>query len=70
MSCQEVAYIGDDIPDIGLMEKVGFPITVKDAVRQVKPFAKYITKAKGGFGAVREVIDLLIDSKNNKTIDF
>ena len=63
VSIDEVAYIGDDIPDIGLMEKVGFPITVKDAAREVKPFAKYITKAKGGFGAVREVIDLLIGAK-------
>ena len=63
ISSEEVAYIGDDIPDIGLMELVGFPITVKDSVREVKPFAKYITKAKGGFGAVREVIDLLISLK-------
>ena len=67
---EEVAYIGDDIPDISLMEIVGFSITVKDAAREVKPFAKYITKSKGGFGAVREVIDLLINSKNNKSIDF
>jgi 3-deoxy-D-manno-octulosonate 8-phosphate phosphatase (KDO 8-P phosphatase) len=63
LNLYEIAYIGDDLPDIGLMEKVGFAITVKDAATEVKPFANYITKSMGGFGAVREVIDLLLSSK-------
>jgi 3-deoxy-D-manno-octulosonate 8-phosphate phosphatase (KDO 8-P phosphatase) len=62
---EEVAYIGDDLPDITLMEKVGFPIAVKDAVEEVKPFARYVTKARGGRGAVREVIDILINAKKS-----
>jgi 3-deoxy-D-manno-octulosonate 8-phosphate phosphatase (KDO 8-P phosphatase) len=60
---EEVAYIGDDLPDIDLMKKVGFAVTVADAAREVFPHAKYITVAKGGLGAVREVTDLLLESK-------
>jgi len=59
----EVAYIGDDIGDICLMEKVGLPIAVADAVSEVLPYTLYKTKAKGGFGAVREVTDLLLRAK-------
>lgn len=60
---EEVAYMGDDIPDIGLMKTVGLAITVTDAVAEVFPLASYITQAKGGLGAVREVTDLLLKSK-------
>ena len=55
-----VAFIGDDIGDIPLMEYVGFAVAVGDAVEQVKSAASYVTKANGGRGAVREVIDLLL----------
>ncbi len=60
---EEVAYIGDDIGDIRLMEKVGLPVAVADAVSEVFSFVVYKTKANGGFGAVREVIDLLLKAK-------
>jgi len=60
----EVAYIGDDIGDICLMEKVGLPIAVADAVSEVLPYVVYKTEAKGGFGAVREVTDFLLAAKN------
>ncbi|MEJ7861666.1 MAG: HAD hydrolase family protein [Pyrinomonadaceae bacterium] len=59
----EVAYIGDDIGDISLLEKVGLPIAVADAALEVIPYAAYQTKANGGFGAVREVADLLLTAK-------
>lgn len=59
----EVAYIGDDIGDISLLEKVGLPIAVVDAALEVIPYAAYQTKANGGFGAVREVTDLLLTAK-------
>lgn len=57
---EEVAFMGDDVYDIPLMETVGFPITVPDAHDDVKKRARYITSRKGGEGAVREVIDLII----------
>lgn len=57
---RNVAYIGDDVGDIELMKRVGFPVAVADAVSQTKAVAKYITTARGGRGAVREVIDMLL----------
>ncbi len=59
----EVAYIGDDIGDICLLERVGLPIAVADATLDVLPYALYTTKARGGFGAIREVTDLLLKAK-------
>lgn len=59
---ENVAYIGDDVGDIQLMKRVGFAVAVADAVEATKSVATYVTKAKGGRGAVREVIDLLLAS--------
>jgi len=63
VTSDEVAYIGDDIGDICLLEKVGLPIAVADAVSEVLPYVVYKTEAKGGFGAAREVTDLLLRAK-------
>ncbi len=63
VTSDEVAYIGDDIGDICLMEKVGLPIAVADAVSEVVSYAVYKTEARGGYGAVREVTDLLLRAK-------
>ena len=60
---EEVAYIGDDIGDICLLEKVGLPIAVFDAAVELDSFIIYKTKLKGGFGAVREVTDLLLSAE-------
>ena len=54
---ENIACIGDDLPDIPLMKYVGLSIGVKDAVPQVLEIVDYITKANGGDGAVREVCD-------------
>lgn len=63
ISPEEVAYIGDDIGDIDLLKIVGFPVAVADAVKKLFPFILYKTEEKGGYGAVRELIDLLLDLK-------
>lgn len=63
VSTDEVAYIGDDVGDICLLKSVGLPIAVADAASEVLPYAAYVTKTKGGFGAVREVTDLLLQAK-------
>lgn len=60
---EETAFIGDDLGDIGLMKLVGLPVAVADAVEGVKAAASYVTKAKGGEAAVREVIDLLLAAR-------
>lgn len=64
VSPEEVAFIGDDVGDICLLEKVGLPIAVADAVSEVFPYIIYKTEKPGGFGAVREVTDLLLNLKN------
>jgi YrbI family 3-deoxy-D-manno-octulosonate 8-phosphate phosphatase len=57
---ENVAYIGDDVGDLALMERVGFSVAVADAVEDVKAVADHVTMAQGGRGAVREIIDLLL----------
>lgn len=64
VSKDEVAYIGDDITDLVLLQSVGFSIAVANAVEEISSKVDYITKLNGGFGAVREVIDLLMLAKN------
>jgi len=63
VSLDEVAFVGDDSPDVELMEAVGFAAAVADAVGEVKKIAHFKTKKKGGRGAVREIVDLLLAAK-------
>ncbi len=58
-----VAYIGDDLPDIPLLRRVGLAIAVGDAVPEVRKAAHYTTKAVAGHGAVREAVELILKSK-------
>ncbi len=59
----EAAYVGDDLPDIPLMQRVGLAVAVGDAVPEVKKAAHFTTKALAGHGAVREAIELILKSK-------
>ncbi|MGO9611938.1 MAG: 3-deoxy-manno-octulosonate-8-phosphatase KdsC [Dissulfurispiraceae bacterium] len=59
----EVAYIGDDIVDLPVLKKVGLPVAVADAVDETKDVAQFITRNRGGRGAVREVCDLILRAK-------
>ena len=58
-----VAYVGDDLPDLPVMRRVGLAIAVGDAVPEVKRAAHYATKAHAGRGAVREAVELILKSK-------
>ena len=58
-----VAYVGDDLPDIPLLRRVGLAVAVGDAVPEVKAAAHYTTKAVAGRGAVREAVELILKSK-------
>jgi 3-deoxy-D-manno-octulosonate 8-phosphate phosphatase (KDO 8-P phosphatase) len=58
-----VAFLGDDLPDITVMRRVGLAIAVGDATPEVKRVAHYVTNAKGGKGAAREVVELILKSK-------
>jgi 3-deoxy-D-manno-octulosonate 8-phosphate phosphatase (KDO 8-P phosphatase) len=59
----EVAYVGDDLSDLGPMKKVGLPIAVPNAVPQVRQAAMHVTQSSGGQGAVREVVELILRSQ-------
>lgn len=61
---EEVAFVGDDLPDIDVLRLVGLPLAVADAEREVISESAYVTKANGGFGAVREIINLLLFAKS------
>ncbi len=58
-----VAYIGDDLPDLPLMRRVGLAVAVGDAVPEVKKAAHFTTRAVAGHGAVREAVELILKSK-------
>lgn len=57
IQAKNVAYMGDDIPDIYPMEKIGLPTCPQDAVAEVKAISKYISHRKGGNGCVRDLIE-------------
>ncbi len=59
----EVCYVGDDLVDLSMMKRVGLPIAVADAVQEAKEVAKYVTEARGGYGAVREVAELILKAQ-------
>jgi YrbI family 3-deoxy-D-manno-octulosonate 8-phosphate phosphatase len=63
LSFEEIVYVGDDTPDIPVLEVVGLAMCPSDAVEEVKRVCHYTTKSPGGGGAVREVTDLLMQAK-------
>lgn len=64
IASEEVAYVGDDINDLSVMEWVGLPIAVGDAVEEVKKTAIYTCHRPGGEGAIREVVELILKAQN------
>jgi 3-deoxy-D-manno-octulosonate 8-phosphate phosphatase (KDO 8-P phosphatase) len=60
LSADQCAYVGDDIPDLPLLKAVGFSIAVANAVAEVRDQCDYTTQARGGFGAVREVCEMIL----------
>lgn len=67
LSFEQAAYIGDELVDIPLLRKVGFAIAVKDAVDDVKRYVDYVAVKNGGYGAVREVCELILKSQGRWT---
>ncbi len=60
----EVAFAGDDLNDIPLMRKSGLALSVADAAAETRAAAHYVTEARGGRGAVREMIELILKSQD------
>jgi YrbI family 3-deoxy-D-manno-octulosonate 8-phosphate phosphatase len=63
LSADEVAYIGDDLPDLPAMKKAGFACAVQDAVAEVRESADWIARRPGGRGAVRELVEFVLRSQ-------
>jgi 3-deoxy-D-manno-octulosonate 8-phosphate phosphatase (KDO 8-P phosphatase) len=59
----EVAYLGDDLPDLTVMRRVGLAVAVGNAAPEVKDAAHYTTVRNGGKGAARELVELILKSK-------
>ncbi len=57
LKAEEIVYIGDDIPDLPVMQRVALPVAPADAVPEIKQVAKYISHCRGGEGVVRDVIE-------------
>ncbi len=64
ISVAECAYVGDDIPDLPLLNHVGYAVAVANAVPALHEQCDYSTLATGGFGAVREVCELILGAKS------
>jgi 3-deoxy-D-manno-octulosonate 8-phosphate phosphatase (KDO 8-P phosphatase) len=60
VSEDQVAFIGDDLPDIPLMKRSELAVAVADATEETRLLAHFVTRAKGGRGAVREVIEMVL----------
>ncbi len=60
----EICYVGDDLVDIGMMQAVGLPAAVANASREVKKAASYVTKKRGGRGAVRELAEVILKGQD------
>lgn len=59
----QVCCVGDDLPDLPLFEKAGIRFAVADATPAMKGLADYVTREKGGYGAVREVCEIILESR-------
>ena len=65
---EEVAYMGDDLPDICILEKTGLKGCPLDAVDEVKKIANFISAKNGGRGAVREFCDYILKEGKNPNV--
>ena len=61
----QIAFMGDDVIDIPVMRRVGFAAAPADAVEEVLPHAHFVTRNRGGWGAVREVCDLILKGQGS-----
>ena len=60
---EEVCFIGDDLADLSVMRRCGFSVAVANAVFEIKQIADHVTVARGGYGAVRETIEMILQAQ-------
>lgn len=64
LELDEVAYVGDDVPDYEIMEMVGLPVAPADACSDIKEIAKYISVRDGGYGVARDLLEQILRSQD------
>lgn len=64
LSPEEVAFVGDDIPDYECMKAVGLAVVPSDAAVEIKEIAQYISPVKGGYGVARDLLEEIMKSQN------
>jgi 3-deoxy-D-manno-octulosonate 8-phosphate phosphatase (KDO 8-P phosphatase) len=64
----EVAYIGDDVVDVDIFNRVGIAVAVADSDPAVKPYVDMVTRTAGGRGSVREVINFILKSQGKLSV--
>ena len=60
---EEVAWMGDDLPDMPLAERAGLAVAVANAARELKAVSHYVTASRGGEGSAREVVELILQAQ-------
>lgn len=70
IASEQTMFVGNDINDIPAFKSVGVPVAVADAYPEVYPHIIYRTEKPGGFGAVREVCDLIFHAKNGRPVEL
>ena len=70
IKAENVLYMGDDIPDLPVMQMVGLPVCPQDAVSEIKDASKYVSHKKGGKGCVRDVIEQVLKVQGKWATEF
>lgn len=60
---EDICYMGDDVVDLGVLKRAGVAATVADAITEAKAVSHYVTRANGGRGGVREVVELILKAQ-------
>ncbi len=63
VTADEVAYMGDDLPDLPVAQRSGLAVAVANAAAELKAISHYITRARGGAGSAREVVELILKAQ-------
>jgi 3-deoxy-D-manno-octulosonate 8-phosphate phosphatase (KDO 8-P phosphatase) len=63
LSWNDVCFVGDDIVDVGPLQRAGFSVAVADGVAEAKAAADFVTREAGGHGAIREVIEMILQAQ-------
>ena len=63
LAAEQACYIGDDLPDLPVVRAAGLGVAVADACGEVRQAAHYVTERRGGAGAVRETIELILKAQ-------